>query len=376
MKNISFGSGSFWEDKRIKDNQGFMNLKNIGTFYTTRLNDRDRTDFSNTFQCVSPNESEQGKRFWKGLVSNMEALTEELQIPKSEYINLACISMALATQETGMGEERGYVGENIGLHKAIRNTGKRIQKLLKPAGSASSGLTQIKIFDFMTSTDKLTPRQKEILINHGIEAKSYTKNNLFTSPEKAAIATIVALKSIEDNYENYENRLKEKHAEVEQRIDPKLKATRGYEIIDEIKNVYDSTKGSKKDAIRIAFKHWLLAVDGSTVSDPGHIDKDYNEEYQLNKLNSLLNLKKPIVQDDLDYIRYSLSADKEKMNLTQYCAYAWNHGTGKSSMALDRLLATKIGVIFAKSDEFDYDQFAVNVENLAKRYAQQTIRRV
>ena len=117
MKNISFGSGSFWEDKRIRDNQGFMSLRNIGTFYTTRLTDRDRTDFSSTFQCVSPNESEQGKRFWKGLVSNMEALTEELQITKSEYINLACIAMALATQETGMGEERGYVGENIGITK-------------------------------------------------------------------------------------------------------------------------------------------------------------------------------------------------------------------------------------------------------------------
>ena len=375
MANINIGPGSFWDDKRIRDNQGSMDLNNIGTFYTTRHTDRDRTDFSNTFKCVGPNETEQGKRFWKGLVSNMASLTEELGISQTEYINLACISMALATQETGFGEEKGYMGENIGLHKAIRNTGKRLQKLIKPAGSASSGLTQIKIYDFMNDDSKLSPKHKEILINHGIEAKSYTKNNLFASPEKAAIATIVALKSIEDNYPKYWEKLQTKHDEVEKRIDPKLKETRGYELIDTIKQVYDKSGKSKKDAIRIAFKHWLLAVDGSTLTNGLMADKDYNEEYQLKKLNSILELQKPIVQDDLDYIRYTLSTDKEKMNLTQFCAYAWNHGTGKSGMAFDRLLAEKVGVIFAKSDEFDYDQFAVNVENLARRYAEQMIKK-
>ena len=367
------GPNSFWDDKHIRDNQRLMNLKNIGTFYTTKIPDKDRTDFSSSFRLVGPNESEQGRKFWKGLISNKDALTQELEISSEEYDNLACLAMALATQETGLGEEKGYVGENIGLHKALRNTGKRLQKILKPAGSSSSGLTQIKIYDFMTMEDKLTPRQKEILKNHGIEAQSYTKNNLFAAPDKAAVATIVALKSIEDNYSNYSKRLESKHDEVEKRINPKLKDTKGQEIIDTIKEVYDKSNPDKQEAIRLAFKHWLLAVDGSKISDPGIIDKPYNEEYQLNKLNSLLKLDKPIVQDDLDYIRYTLSSDDQKMNLTQYCAYAWNNGTGKTSMQLDRLLATKVGVIFSNPDDFSADQFTVNVEQLAVKYAKQMI---
>ena len=144
-------------------------------------------------------------------------------------------------------------------------------------------------------------------------------------------------------------------------------------IIDTIKEVYDKSNPDKKEAIRLAFKHWLLAVDGSKISDPGIIDKPYNEEYQLNRLNSLLNLDKPIVQDDLDFIRYTLSSDDQKMNLTQYCAYAWNNGTGKTSMQLDRLLATKVGVIFSNPDDFSADQFTVNVEQLAVKYAKQMI---
>ncbi len=372
---MNIGPGSFWEDPRISSHQGSMDLSRLSFLITTRHTDGDRTDFSNTFKCISPNESEQGKRFWKGLVSNMPALTEELGISQTEYINLACIAMALATHETGFGEEKGYVGENVGVHKIVRNAGKQLQRLIHPSGSASSGLTQIKIYDFMNDESKLSPKLREILINHGIEAKSYTKNNLFASPEKAAIATIVILKSIEDNYPKYLERLQTKHAEVEERIDPKLKDTKGYEIINTIKEVHDKSPKSKQNAIRIAFKHWLLAKDGSTIKGNPTLDKDYNEEYQLKKLNSLLELPKPIVQDDLDYIRYSLTNDKEKMNLTQYCAYAWNHGTGQSSMALDRLLAEKVGIIFAKSDEFDYDQLAVNVENLARRYAEQMIKK-
>ena len=375
MVNINIGPGSFWDDKRIRDNQGSMDLNNIGVFYTTRHTDRDRTDFSSTFRCVGPNETEQGRRFWKGLVSNMASLTEELGISQEEYINLACIAMALATHETGFGEEKGYVGENVGVHKFVRNAGKQLQRLIHPSGSASSGLTQIKIYDFMNDESKLSPKLREILINHGIEAKSYTKNNLFASPEKAAIATIVALKAIVDNYPKYLEQLQTERAKVEGRIDSKLKETRGYELIDTIKQVYDKSGKSKKDAIRIAFKHWLLALDGSTLTNGLISDNDYNEEYQLKKLNSLLALPKPLVQKDLDYIRYTLSSDKEKMNLTQFCAYAWNHGTGRSGMAFDRLLAEKVGIIFAKPDEFDYDQIAVNVENLAKRYAEQTLKK-
>ncbi len=91
---------------------------------------------------------------------------------------------------------------------------------MKPSGSSSSGLTQIKIYDFMKEEGKLTKEQREILTNHGIKATSYTKNNLYAAPDKAAVATIVALKSLEDNYPNYLARLESKHQEVEKRINP------------------------------------------------------------------------------------------------------------------------------------------------------------
>ena len=63
------------------------------------------------------------------------------------------------------------------------------------------------------------------------------------------------------------------------------------------------------------------------------------------------------------------------MNMTEYCAYAWNKGTGETGMQLDRLLADKIGTILYNPEDFDYDQFTVNVSTLAFMYANQTLDR-
>ena len=60
------------------------------------------------------------------------------------------------------------------------------------------------------------------------------------------------------------------------------------------------------------------------------------------------------------------------MNMTEYCAYAWNKGTGTTGMQLDRLLADKIGTILSNPEDFDYDQFTVNVASLAEKYASQS----
>ena len=61
------------------------------------------------------------------------------------------------------------------------------------------------------------------------------------------------------------------------------------------------------------------------------------------------------------------------MNKTEYCAYAWNKGTGKTGMQLDRLLADKVGTILSNPEDFDYDQFTVNVSTLAFMYSNQAI---
>ena len=121
--------------------------------------------------------------------------------------------------------------------------------------------------------------------------------------------------------------------------------------------------------IRSTFKQWLLSTEGNK-------DKNYNEAHQLGLLNGLLSAEKSsmtIKQSDLDYIRYTLTASGNEMTETEYCAYAWNKGTGDSGMTLDRLLADKIGTILANPEDFDYDQFTVNVASLAEKYAEQSV---
>ena len=42
-------------------------------------------------------------------------------------------------------------------------------------------------------------------------------------------------------------------------------------------------------------------------------------------------------------------------------------------MQTDRMLAEKIGTILATPEDFDYDQFTVNVMTLAAKYANQSV---
>ena len=96
----------------------------------------------------------------------------------------------------------------------------------------------------------------------------------------------------------------------------------------------------------------------------------------MNKLNKLIkkegsDLK--LSQSDLNYIRYALTDEGQEMTMTEFLAYGWNKGTGTSGMALDRIIADKIGIILSNPEDFDYDQFTVNVSTLAEMYAEQSI---
>jgi hypothetical protein len=118
-----------------------------------------------------------------------------------------------------------------------------------------------------------------------------------------------------------------------------------------------------------------LAKNGSKEGDKG-VDDDYNEEIQLNKLNEILknnNADFTLEQESLHFIRYALTADDKAMNVTEYCAYGWNKGTGTTGMQLDRMLAEKIGTILYNPEDFDYDQFTTNVATLSKKYAEQSV---
>ena len=359
----------YWDDKKIKEKEEEMELGNVSIFYTTELTEDRRTDFQSSFQTETVDESKQGAKFLQGLEENKEALMEELGLSDSEYDNLACIALALASQETGMGNESGYVGENEGLGKWFRDTLKNIESWIDPSGSESSGLTQVKIYDFMNG--KLSDEEIDILYAHGVSAESITSDNLYSSPDKAAVATMVVLNSLANEYyPQYLDKLKTESQELAAKLDPEQLETRGQEVLDSVMSVYENADSKTKEQIRLGLKQWMLSTNGS--KDGLFVfDKTYNEEHNLNELNKLLKLDKPIVQEDLDYIRYALSKDGEQMNATQYCAYAWNNGTGTTGMQFDRLLAAKIGTIYTTPEIFDYDQFVYNVETIAKKYALQ-----
>lgn len=369
VNGVGASDNNYWDDRKIKDNQEKMDVENISVFYTTEKTEDRRSDFENTFKTAALNENQQGARFLEGLVENKADLMEELGISEEEYDNLSCIAMALATQETGMGREDGYDSENNGLGKWFRDTLKNVESWINPSGSESSGLTQIKIYDFLNG-DKLTAEQKEILYYHGVSAESITSDNLYSNPDKAAVATMVVLDSLAKNfYPQYLEKLEQEHKELESKIDP-AQIERGQEDLDKIMEVYENSDSKTQQKIRVALKQWMLSVNGS--KDGFFVfDKTYNEEHNLNELNKLLKLDTPLVQEDLDYIRYTLSGDDAKMNTTQYCAYAWNNGTGTTGMQFDRLLSAKIGTIYTTPEIFDYDQFVYNVETIAKKYARQ-----
>ena len=368
VNGVGPSENQYWDDKKIKEKEEEMKLENVSIFYTTDKTEDRRGDFNSTFNSQSAETSSQGTRFLEGLKENKEALMAELNLSDTEYDNLSCIALALASQETGMGNEAGYVGENEGLGKWFRDRGKDIQNLFSPNGSESSGLTQIKIYDFMNG-NQLTAEEKDILYAHGVSAESITSDNLYSSPDKAAVATMVVLNSLaQEYYPQYLEKLETESRELAEKLDPEQLETRGQEALDSIMGVYENADTKTKEQIRLGLKQWMLSVNGS--KDGFFVfDKTYNEEHNLSELNKLLKLDKPLVQEDLDYIRYTLANDE--MNTTQYCAYAWNNGVGTTGMQLDRLLSAKIGTIYTTPEVFDYDQFVYNVETIAKKYAQQ-----
>jgi len=286
----------------------------------------------------------------------------------------SCLALALASQETGMGSEVGYMEENTGFGKIVRGV-KKFGHVLIGGGSASSGLTQMKINDFVNK--KLSDDEVKLLKSLGVKAFFLNTNNLFDNPDKAAAATIVVLNLFAANYDEYKNMLKNNHEEIGKAFTDSLteaeRIALGEQKIAEIMEVYVSVPNDVKSELRNAFKDWLKSANDTTLATykPGD---ELNEEKNLQEFNEILmkyGFKEPIKQEDLNYIRYYLTSDSQELSLMEYCAYAWNKGIGETGMQLDRTLIDKIGIIFANPEDFDYDQFTVNVVTLAEMYAQQ-----
>ncbi len=348
-----------------------INLEDISILYTTEKTEENRTSFNETYNQTAVSDDENGAKFLNGLTDNKSTLCEKLNITEEQYDSLACIALALSSQETGMGHEKGYVSENTGFGGFLRKVLKQID-IWTGGASASSGMTQMKIYDFLNGS-ALTEEQKKILTDYGINAKNGVTNNLYSNPDKAAIATIIVLNSIASNYDEYINELKNSHNEIGVSISGISNSellSQGNKILSEISNTYKNAEENTQKQIRRTFKNLLLSTNGSKIGDKG-VDKEYNEEYQINEFNKLLGTK--YTDDDINKIRYALTANGQEMSITEYCAYGWNKGTTGTGMQLDRLLAEKIGTILATPEDFDYDQFTVNVSTLAEKYANQSV---
>ena len=378
MELSSFRSGDNSKISEVRHNNKNSNKKDvvdtekIDTIFTTKQIETKRGEFSESFKenDIDSKNSKEGKKFLDGLNNNKASLSKDLGLSDDEYDSFACVAMALASQETGMGLEDGIGKDEDGNwiigYKSHGNPLYEVAKKAIGDSSASSGLTQIKIYEYLQNGSS---EMKGLLEKYGITAESETKNNL-NEPDKAAIATMIYLADLAKNsYSEYEDLIRTEHQNVRSELDPSLTdeecLEKGEDIINSIKNVYEKIDDNEKEDVRTTLKQWLLGL-------PGYNDDRYNEEKQLAKLNEQLkDYGVNIKQSDLDYIRYYLTDEKQDASPIEYLAYAWNKGTGESGMKLDRILADKIGIIFSNPERFDYDQFTVNIEELTDLYGQQ-----
>lgn len=369
--------GDEFKTQRKKDD---IELNDISILYTTDKTEDKRSEFANSFSLVDVSQSQQGEKFLTSLKENKTALMGRLGLSDEQYDTLACVALGLASQETGMGEEKGYVSENTpGVRKWLRDRAKDWG--IGGSASASSGVTQMKIYEFLNEQGKMTPELQQVLKDFGITANSKSQNNLYNNPDKAAIATIVVLKSINDNYDDYTAMLSDAHKQMEDEITespeqlPILEA-KGHEVLNNILEVYRNAPDDQKIEIRNGLKMWLLAQNGSKKGQRG-VDKGYNEEENLTKFNKILQNNdpnfEPLTEETLHYIRYALTGEGQAMTPVEYMAYGWNKGTVGTGMQLDRTLADKVGTILYDPEEFDYDQFTTNVSMLAEKYANQSL---
>ena len=353
-------------DLKKPENSQSGDVGSVDTLYTSIFLEQDRTTFSESFSPTSFEDAPQGAKFCNSLVDNQEDLMSRMGISEDEYNYYASVALALASQETGMGFEEDFVSENEGFGGFKRSAGKLLLGIFG-GDSASSGLTQMKIYEFMKG-DLLTQEQKDILNDYGVNVSHKGKNNLYSNPDLSAVATMVVLHGIQSKIDDYHIELANAHAtlgfELKDGLSEEERIKQGEELLTSVIESYNAAPHENQDDIRHALKEWFMAENGSKISK--NMDKKYNEEYQLQTLNELtgLNLK----QDDLNYLRYYLSSSGQHMDRTESLAYFWNKGYTEDSTKPDRMYAYKSGTLMFSPDDLSYDQFPVNVAKFAQLY--------
>ncbi|MBE7708446.1 MAG: hypothetical protein E7Z88_07050 [Cyanobacteria bacterium SIG27] len=409
-------------------------LNEIEALYFTNDTEKERTTFKGTFTEYNTNISDheasagatEGYQFYKALIDCKEnnvskdgkprtGLMERLNISSEEYDAFACIALAIGSQETGLGYEIEYTNENTTLEDVndLRDVGDLVHTYGRKFGkafiampvirniaglfgvkddSASSGITQLKIYDQM---QEMSEWEKGILKEYGIETSKLLGkgfDNLASDPEKSAVATMVVLKRIKDNYseningdnvDSYKGTMTKAFNELQEEYiakgeSPQEALEKGFDSLANIYNYYQSINDEdKKLEIRTAIKDAFIAYDDSTLEErqdsQGNRIKDIElvEEYQIQKLQEALGGNVSFSAEDLNYIRFAMCSEDAQMDVAEYCAYAWNKGTGESGMKPDRLISEKLGIIFSDPEIFDYNQYTANVVTIASHYANQ-----
>ena len=199
------------------DETNLFDIEKIDSVYVTTKPEDKRTTFDETFQerFLDEKDALDGKLFLDGLKNNKydsalqnkngepkiltTGLVTDLGLTEQQYDALSCVALALASQETGMGLEKGYAEENTGIGKVVRTFLKGIHEQFFNGGSASSGLTQMKIQDFADGYAKYDPEKYKLLCDYGIVSGEGKVVDLFKNPDKAAVATMIVLSDIVSN---------------------------------------------------------------------------------------------------------------------------------------------------------------------------------
>lgn len=373
-------------------NNGVQNLKKIKQIYITELTEPQRSTFDFTFEEVQLGQNksndaiyQNAQKYYDGLLEHKEILMEKLGVTSKQYDAFSCIALALASQETGFGYEVEYVQENNGgLDDFRRNFGTWVRGLAG-GGFASSGMSQMRLNDFINGKQLSKDEKKALELVGAKKGFLDFGNNLYDNPSAAAGATIVVLKSIWDEYENFKSKLDVKHNELSEKfinanINPDEALQKGEEIVDAICNIYNNEEDSHKQSeIRHAFYYWISSVDDTKIGDKVKDGDNYIEEANFNKLKKIFEqygYDIELDENSLNAVRYVMtdtSGNSEYfMNEHEYCAYAWNLGVDtERANEVDRMISANIRTMLVDPEDFDYDYFTSNVSALAYRYASQ-----
>ncbi len=130
------------------------------------------------------------RNYIESLDKNKESLMKDLDISEEEYIELVQFSLAIIEAETKSGKDKKNFTKIRSLAKTIKS------KFTGEYESPSLGISNLKMSNFNSE------KEKELLKKYEITNDENGISNIEDDDQKAAIATIIRLKHIKDDYYN------------------------------------------------------------------------------------------------------------------------------------------------------------------------------